>query len=261
MPERASYPQGVPCWVDVSTPDQDAAVAFYSTLFGWAYRQGAEGTGGYGLFSKDGKTVAGIMRRMDENQPVVWSTYISVDDIQAAADRARELGAQVVVEPMEVLDLGHMAFIADPTGAFVGLWQAGAVHGVELVAEPGAPGWHELATRDADAAESFYEALLGIDVGPYEGAAGGTDYRVFNIGGEMVAGIMPMGEQFPEGIPPHWMPYFVVEDADATAAAAKEAGGGNPVEPFDVPGIGRLAVLTDPFEAHFSIMQPEPREG
>jgi predicted enzyme related to lactoylglutathione lyase len=260
MPEPTSYAQGAPCWADVSSPDTEASAAFYSTLFGWDYSAGGEETGGYGTFTKDGNAVAGLGPQMDPSQPIVWSTYLSVDDADDIAARAIEAGGQVVVDPMDVLDFGRMGFIVDPTGAFVGFWQAGTMHGWDVKGEPGAVVWNELATRDPDGAKAFYEAVFGVEVAPWDNPGGaGMDYRIFKADGEGVGGLMVMGDQFPEGVPPHWMTYFAVEDVDATIEQAIAAGGGNPHGPFDVPGVGRIAILTDPFEAHFSVMKPAPR--
>jgi uncharacterized protein len=257
MPERTSYAQGTPCWVDVSSPDAAASVAFYGAVFGWDHETGGEETGGYVRFSKDGKSVAGLMPQMDPNQPIVWNTYLCADDADEVATKATEAGGQVVVEPMDVLDLGRMGFVVDPTGAFVGFWQPGTMLGSEVVNEANTLGWNELATRDADAAAAFYEAVFGMQATAWEGDADGpADYRVWNVDGKTVGGLMPMNEQFPEEVPPHWMTYFMVDDTDATVAKATAAGGGNPVAPFDLPGVGRIAILTDPFEAHFSVMVP-----
>lgn len=257
MPDRTSYAQGAPCWVDVASPDLDASVAFYTGLFGWDHQAGGAETGHYGTFTKDGKSVAGVMPRMDPEQPIVWSTYLAADDADEVAAKVTEAGGQVVVEPMDVRDLGRMAFAVDPTGAFIGFWQAGTMTGAQLVGEPGSVAWNELATDDADAAASFYETAFGLDVERWEDALEGMDYRIFKVGGDAVGGLMPMGEQFPEGVSPHWTVCFGVEDVDATVQQAKQAGGSNPVEAFDVPGIGRIAILTDPFDARFSIMSPE----
>ena len=73
----------------------------------------------------DGKPVGGMMGLMDENQPAVWSTYVSVDDADAAAGRVRDAGGTVLVEPMDVMDAGRMAFFMDPGGAAIGVWQPG----------------------------------------------------------------------------------------------------------------------------------------
>jgi predicted enzyme related to lactoylglutathione lyase len=71
----------------------------------------------------------------------------------------------------------------------------------------------------------------------------------------MVAGGMPMGDQFPAEVPPHWAVYFAVDDTDATAEKAKQLGGQVQVEPMDIPDVGRFAVISDPQGAVFSVIK------
>src|SRR5688572_19956352 len=153
MPEIKRYRHGVPNWVDVSTRDIPSSVEFYSMLFGWeAYDQGAE-AGNYHMLRKGGLDVAGLgPAQMD--QPAAWSTYIAVDDVDAAAAAVTAAGGTVMMPVMDVFDKGRMTFVSDPTGAVVGLWQAGSTIGSQIVNEAAAPVWHELATRDLAAAKA-----------------------------------------------------------------------------------------------------------
>ncbi|HEY7622680.1 MAG TPA: VOC family protein, partial [Solirubrobacteraceae bacterium] len=114
MSERTSYEPGTPSWVDLSTPDVDASARFYGGLFGWEVEAAGppEETGGYAMFKLRGRNVAGVGPIMQEGQPPVWSTYVSTDDADGAVARAQEAGGSVVVEPMQVMDAGRMAFVA-----------------------------------------------------------------------------------------------------------------------------------------------------
>lgn len=254
MPERTGYPNGVPSWVDLATADVDASVAFYSGLFGWTY--GAAGppeeTGGYGMFMLREKYVAGIGPLQNETQPPVWSTYLAVDDADETLAAATDAGGQVAMPAMDVMDAGRMAFLIDPDGAFVGLWQAGRHTGAQLVNEPGTLGWNELQCRDSEAALGFYTSVFGYEPEAMPGEFG--EYTVLKLDGKVVGGLVEMNEQWPEGVPPHWHVYFVVADADASAARVKELGGSVHVEPFDAPGIGKMAVVSDSNGTHFSII-------
>ena len=113
-----------------------------------------------------------------------------------------------------------MAFVTDPTGAAVGLWQANQHIGATLVDEAGAVMWNELITDKPETALAFCEAVLGITHATMEMAPGQT-YNVLKAGGNDVGGCMepPM-----PGMPNHWHVYFAVDDADATAAQADRAG-------------------------------------
>lgn len=255
MSERTSYEPGTPCWIDLGTPDQDAAAEFYGGLFGWSVEEdeNAEQTGGYRVAVLRDKAIGGVMKLMEEGQPPAWSTYIAVEDVDATVAKAREAGGSVIAEPMDVLDYGRMAFLADPSGAVFGLWKAGKNTGSGLVNEPGALSWNELNTRDVDAAKSFYGAIFGWT---FEGVEfpGAGSYTTINVNGSAVGGILNMTERgVPEGIPAHWQVYFAVEDTDATIEKAKEGGGNVMVEPVDIPA-GRFSILTDPWGASFAVI-------
>ena len=259
MPERSSYAHGVPSWVDLASPDVEASVGFYGGLFGWEHVLGEnpEETGGYGMFTKDGKLVAGIGPLQNPTQPPVWSTYISVDDADDVVAKATAAGGQVPMPVLDVSDQGRMAFLIDPGGAFIGVWQPLRMHGAQLVSENGAFGWNELATRDPEGAEAFYSAVFGWEPAAWPGEAMGP-YTIWNVDGQPIGGMMPMGDRYPPEVPPHWMTYFLVDDTDASAATAAELGGTVAAGPFEAPGVGRIAVLNDPNGSAFSVMTPEP---
>lgn len=116
----------------------------------------------------------------------------------------------------------------------------------------GTPCWYELATSDLDAAQRFYEAVIGWRVAPSPNVA--FDYRIAHSDDAGVAGLMTMPSE--AGMPPFWMIYFAVDDADRTAAAAQAAGGRIYKAPADIPAVGRFAVLGDPQGAGFGILAP-----
>jgi predicted enzyme related to lactoylglutathione lyase len=255
MPERSSYPHGAPSWTDVSSPDVAASAAFYGELFGWEHvpSNRPEETGGYGIFTLRGRVVSGIGPMLEPGAPATWTTYIAVDDADEAAIRALELGGGIALGPIDVRDSGRMAFLVDPTGAFLGVWQAGRHVGAELVGEPGAVGWSELASRDPEAAKPFYTGVFGWRVRPSSNDRG---YGTFDSDAGPVAGIVAMDERWPAATPPHWLTYIVVADARATAERAAQLGGVVSAAPTEVAGTGTVAVLTDPFGAFFSLLEP-----
>jgi uncharacterized protein len=119
VPERDGYIAGVPCWVDTSQPDPDAAAAFYGGLFGWEFEDampvGSEDR--YLVARLRGGDVAAVSSQ-PEGAPsqAIWNTYIWVEDADEAAAKAREAGGSVLTEPFEVMDAGRMAVLADPEG-------------------------------------------------------------------------------------------------------------------------------------------------
>ena len=255
MSERTSYEPGTPCWVDHASPDLDASIEFYGALFGWEVpeTETAEQTGGYRQAMLGGKPVGGMMPHMQEGQPTVWSTYVSVTDANATTEAVRAAGGSVISEPMEVLDLGTMAVFSDPSGAVFGIWQPNAFRGAGVVNEPGALSWNELNTRDVAGAKEFYGAVFGWAFEDNDMGEAGT-YTTISLGGNPVGGILNMAERgVPEEVPAHWQVYFAVEDTDATVAQATERGGGVMVPPMEVPA-GRFSILTDPHSASFAVI-------
>jgi predicted enzyme related to lactoylglutathione lyase len=257
MPE---YAPGTPSWVELSSGDADASVAFYGELMGWAATEPgpAEETGGYRMFQQDGKNVGGLMGHMQEGQPTAWSTYVSVTDAGETAAKVPTAGGTVLVEPMDVMDLGRMALFADPAGAVLGVWQPRSFSGADLVNEPNSLCWNELLTRDVDSGRAFYTAVFDWVAGrpTFEGAP--ESYTVWEVGGEPVAGMMQMtDEYFPPEVPPHWGVCFAVADCDATTAKARELGATITYEPMDMP-IGRFAGMVDPQGASLTVMRLTP---
>jgi predicted enzyme related to lactoylglutathione lyase len=156
MPKKTEYEQGTPSWVDLQTTDQAAGKAFYASLLGWSYDDQPMPQGGtYSMALLNGETVAAIAPTppgAPEGMPPMWNTYIAVDDIAATVEKVGPAGGQVLMPAMAVGDAGTMAFVADPTGAVVGLWQADQHIGATLVNEPGAPIWNELITDKPESA-------------------------------------------------------------------------------------------------------------
>ena len=257
MPKISQYAQGTPNWVDLQTTDQSAAKQFYTSLFGWSYDDNPmPGDGGvYSQATLNGEKVAAIAPMppgAPEGMPPMWNTYIAVDDVDAAVDRVGPAGGQVLMGPVDIGKAGRMAFVADPTGPAVGLWQANRHIGATLVNESGALIWNELITDKPESALAFYEAVVGLTHSTVE-MAPGQNYALLKVDGTDVGGCMepPM-----PGVPNHWAVYFAVDDAEAAVATATAEGGQNLVEPFDIPSVGRCAVLADPQGAVFSVLKP-----
>jgi predicted enzyme related to lactoylglutathione lyase len=257
MAKIDSYAQGTPSYAELVTPDQQAAKAFYGELFGWELDEvPLDDTSYYVTARKEGDSVAGIAGPMPgmEDHPAFWAVYLTVDDVDAVAARVADAGGAVDAGPFDVMDLGRMAAVSDPTGARVNLWQPRASIGTVRANEPGTPVWNELVTPDIARATAFYKDVLGVDweeMSMGEGPA----YTCLVVAGRQVAGAMPPPM---EGVPPHWNVYFNVEDVDATIERATSLGGTVLAPAFDVPGVGRLAVLSDPQGGMFNLMASAP---
>jgi len=254
MPERTTYEPGTPSWVDLGTTDPEAAKRFYGELFGWQAEEAGpvEETGGYAMFMLNGKRVAGVGPLQGE-APSAWTTYVSTDDLDALAGRAKDAGAMALMGPMDVMDAGRLAVFMHEAVGVIGAWQPGSHFGAEIVNEPGSFSWSELQTRDVAAAKAFGEAVFGWQ--PTDHDMGGMTYTVLNVGDRGVAGAMPMQPEIPEQVPANWAVYFAVDDTDATLAKVSELGGAAVTEPMDVPEIGRFAIASDPQGAMFAVIR------
>jgi len=245
------------CWPELATTDQKGAVGFYRGVFGWNVNDQPIGpTETYSTFEMRGKPIgAAYTMKAEQRQqgvPPHWGSYVSVTSADDSVKRAKELGATVLAPPFDVMDIGRMAVLQDPTGAVFSVWQSKKQSGAGILGEPGALCWTELATRDTKAAERFYTQLFGWSA--KTGSDGGMEYTEFSVQGKPDAGMMAMTPQM-GNVPPNWMPYFAVTDCDATTTKVKELGGKAYVPPTDIPKVGRFAVLADPQGAVFAIVK------
>jgi predicted enzyme related to lactoylglutathione lyase len=239
---------GGPCWTELGTSDLEGAKGFYAELFGWRPETDPRPeAGGYTMAHLGDAAVAALSPLYQESQPVAWNVSFAVADADDAAQRVTEAGGTVILGPMDVFDVGRFAVALDPTGAAFQLWQARAFPGAGLFNAPGALGWVELATRDTDRARDFYTTVFGWSVNASEW------YTQWGLNGEDFGGMADMGDRFPPEVPPHWMPYFAVEDVDATAEVATGAGGTVVLAPTPIGDVRRIAVLRDPQGAAFGV--------
>jgi uncharacterized protein len=247
MGERTSYAPGTFSWVDLATSDADGAKVFYGALLGWEFEDmPVPDAPPYSMATIGGRRVAALYPKRDESQPPAWLSYVTFEDTDATAERARELGATLISEPFEVLEAGRMAVLQDPAGAVFAIWQPRATIGAELVNDAGAFGLNQLNSSDPQAARSFYAELFGWAFSDV--SAGGQAYWGIENGGRLNGGMMPA-----DG-PSTWLVYFTSADIDASVARVGELGGRVLVGPVPVPG-GRIAAAVDPQGAAFALLE------
>lgn len=259
MTTMTSYANGVPSWVDLATPDPATSKEFYGQLFGWEFEDQPTDTDGadYAMANLGGQAAAGVMQLSDEmaasGMPPVWTTYVTVDDLDASMAKVEPAGGSLMGPAMDVMEAGRMAVVADPAGAVFCLWEPGEHIGAGAVNEPGAFSWSELITPDPAAVAPFYDAVFGWTAETALMPAG--PYTVFSVDGgneNGIAGAMPPPV---EGMPAAWGVYFTVADARATVETARSLGAQVLMEATELPGVGTLASVMDPHGAAFSIMQ------
>jgi uncharacterized protein len=272
MTEQDRYIPGVPCWIDTTQPDPEAAVAFYGDLFGWEFEDvmppGSPGK--YFIGRIRGGDVAAVGSPMEGAPPTaVWNTYVWVESADDTATKVRSAEGSVLVEPFDVGDSGRMAVFADPAGAAFCVWQAKEHRGAAIVNEHASLNFNNLNTRDIEGAKSFYGAifgweLLGVGDGSMWALPGYGDFLEQRNPGmragmaemgaperfeDVVASVQPIPDDQPD-VQPHWGVTFAVDDADAIAARAAELGGSVVVPPFDAPWT-RMTIIADPQGATF----------
>jgi predicted enzyme related to lactoylglutathione lyase len=253
MPERSNYPDGAPCWADVLSHDPKAAAKFYKGVFGWKLRDTGADFGHYMIASVGEQQVAAITPPPPDGgdqMPPAWTVYLKATNAKTTAKKVEANGGKVIMPPMQVPGQGHMLLAADPTGAVFGVWQPTDMTGSALWGENGAMCWAEVNTRDGAAADAFYTKVFPLKGQPQEG----MDYTVYTAKKEMVAGRFGMGDDMP-GVPPNWLPYFQVADADKTVAKVTKLGG-KVMMPAKDSEYGRFAVVSDPEGASFAVLQP-----
>ncbi len=270
MTKHPEYRDGAPCWVDLSTPDLAGAQRFYSGLFDWIFDAPNQQMGGYVNIRRGGHVVAGCMTKQPgDTSPSAWGVWLKSSNLEETARKVLAGGGQQLMPIHDVGELGRMLLATDPTGAFIGFWQFGTHRGAALQNVPGAMCWHELYTRDAAAADRFYESLfdytksapIGAPEGGGECPNSGMDYAVFNRDGEPVFGRMKMtAEHFPDSVPPHWLTLFAVEHHDATVEKIRKQGGKSLCDAIDTP-YGRVSMALDPYGAAFGILEPSSQSA
>ena len=284
MPERDGYIPGVPCWIDTSQPDPEAAVGFYGDLFGWQFEDvmPPESEGKYFIGRIRGGDVAAVGSIAEGAPPVaMWNTYVWVESADQTASKVLDAGGTALMDPFDVMDAGRMAVLADPEGAAFCVWQAKEHKGARIVNEAGSLNFNGLNTRDVEGARSFYGSVFGWQTLTLAGGAEmwtlpgygdhleqgnpGLRKQMAAVGTptgfeDVVASINPIPDDQPD-VAAHWNVTFAVDDADATAAKATELGGQVIVPPFDAPWV-RMSVIADPQGATFiaSKFVPENRD-
>jgi uncharacterized protein len=248
---NSAHDPGTFCWLELGTSDAGAAKKFYTDVFGWTVNETdmGEGMGMYYIFQKGGRDAAAMYQIGPQQQgmPPNWMSYVAVTSADDVAAKAKSLGGNVIMDPFDVWDFGRMTVLVDPQGAHVAVWQAKQHIGLGARDESDTLCWNELQARDVDAAKKFYPALFGWTMKE------SLEYTEWQSGGKSVGGMMQ--SQAPPQVPAHWLPYFAVDDCDATVAKATAGGAQTIVPPMDYPNVGRFSVLSDPQGAVFAVIK------
>ena len=254
MPNVDQHAPGAFCWIELGTSDQNAAKHFYTTLFGWTVQDFPMGPSDfYSIFQLNGRDAGAAYTLRPDQQaqgvPPHWMIYLAAESADESAKRAAELGGTVLAEPFDVYDSGRMAVLKDPTGAVFAVWEPKKHKGIAVWGDPGSLCWADLNTPDPEAAKKFYGDLFG-----WTFMTDKDGYVHIKLGEHFIGG-MPSAQHQQAGVPPHWLPYFAVNDADQTAESAEGMGARLYLKPMTMENVGRMAVIADPQGAVFAIFK------
>lgn len=248
-------------WPGLCSGDAEAALAFYTRLFGWEPSpMGSAEARGY-IFKLNDAIVGGMYQMHDDRKAAGvlphWNTYAHVSDINETLRRVREAGGKVISEPFDTGD-SLMALLEDPEGVRFSVWQpTGSERHPAVVGEPNTHCWTELCTRDTARAQAFYTSVFNWKAVPFEGGSP-APYTIFEYADEKkpAGGMLQITDEM-QGLTPQWLPYFAVEDADKSAELAKSLGA-TACGPMDIGSVGRIYMITDPEGSLFAIIKPLP---
>lgn len=235
-----SWNVGTFVWREIMSTDPEASVRFYGELFGWKFESMPMPGFTYRMVKAGDVGVGGVVP-LDAKLglPAHWVAYVSVEDVDAAAERARSAGGAVCVPPTDIPGVGRFSLLTDPARGLINAFR-GADGDPPRPERPGLGQfcWEELVAADPAAAAGFYEKVFGWTSGAFPG---GGDMTVLSAGEVQVASVM----KAPEGVPQHWYSYVVVDDLGAARERAKRLGGSVLVERIDVPNVGAIGVVRD----------------
>ena len=243
-------------WFDYVVQDVAKATGFLGELFHWKTQEIPFGGGvTYTMLSVDGEGIGGILKTPPGAPPEAhWLAHLRVANAKTASDKAVQLGGKLLKPAAKMGDFGTMAIVADPLGGAFALWEPTkpTEEAGDFKGKPNNWIWNELYTGDVAKSVAFYTAFAGFTEEKMPMKDG--TYHILNAGGKGRAGVM----KSPMPMPQSWLPYVQVTSVDDTVAKAKKLGANVHVAGEDVPGVGRIAVFSDPQGGMLGLLQPSP---
>lgn len=238
-------------WHELMTPDIAKSKPFYTQLFGWTVEDmDMGGPEPYQVIKFNDEMVGGFVKPQSEDVPVHWASYVSVEDVDAAAQRAEQHGGQVLHPPMDI-PVGRFAVIQDPQGGALALFKAAQGDDPEVEAPKlGTFCWDQLNTTDPKAAGAFYGEVFG-----WKQESFGDAMTTFKRGERDAASMMAA----PDGVPTHWLSYVVVDELEGARDKVPTLGGKVLMDEIPVPGVGRFAVIEDNLGGPLALFEAAPR--
>jgi len=250
-------------WYELATTNVEAAKAFYAEVVGWGTQDASMPGAAYTLFTAGGDPVSGVTGLPEDARRwglrPGWLGYVGVNDVDAAADRIRELGGALHVPPKEVPNVSRFSIAVDPQMATIAIfkWLNAAQAQPTDMDALGRVGWHELLAADWERAWAFYRELFGWRKADVDTGAVGT-YQLFSAGGQTIGGMFTKPPSEPV---PFWLYYFNVGDIDEAMKRVKAGNGQMLSGPIEVPGNRWIIQCTDPQGAIFALVGKRRHNG
>ncbi len=246
------YHPGQFVWHDLATPNPDASMDFYKSVFGWEYSLIGSGENTYYVILNDDKPIGGMFKLAAKyGNAGEWVGSISVNDVDAAVKYNIDQGGKTIFDAVSFKGRGETALVQDPQGAIVAFLHADGGD-LAFIKEPKENSWlwNELWTNDTDGSLKYYNGLFGFGAKSISGSK--APYFVFEKDKTKYCGVL--GNPV-EGARSAWMPYIRVSDVKSAVEKAKKAGATIMMEPNENIRKGSVAVILDPYGAQFTVQE------
>ncbi len=248
-------------WYELMSKDPDGSKEFYSKLMNWSAAPW-EGEMPYTMWMNGESPVGGLMELPEDaakaGAPTHWMGYVGVDDVDATAKKADEIGGKTLVGPRDIPGAGRFAVLCDPTGATIAIYKS------EKDEQPsnddpkaGEVSWHELMSENFEEAFSFYNQLFGWTKHDDMDMGEAGVYRLYGAGERTLGGMFNKPAEVPMSA---WMYYFEVPEIQAAVNTAKTLGGNLLHGPMEVPGGTYIAQMIDPQGGAFALHAKQSAE-
>ena len=246
--------QGRWVWADLITDNVDIEKRFYGEVFGWQYETNGTGKDAYTLIRADGRPIAGIVpyaKPADADRSARWLAFMSVPDLDRAADQAAASGGMVLVPPKKIAGRGAVAVLQDREGAVFGVIHATGGDPPDVLPSYNTWLWIELWAKESSLMADFYRPIGAYTIERQEDIGDRPEIRLV-AGGFPRAAVLELERK---DLPSTWLPYVRVKDLRQTLARIERAGGRVVVPPSPTVRNGKVAVFLDPLGAALAVAQ------
>jgi predicted enzyme related to lactoylglutathione lyase len=247
--------QGKLIWADLHTADPDAAVKFYTGLFGWTATALPRHGHPYTVLFCNGQPVAGVAQRPAAAQDQGrgrWIPYLAVADVPRTIAVAQAHGGRVVFPAKDLPQRGTQALLADDQGALIGILHSSSGDPEDFEPEVGNWAWAHGFEQDPTAGSTFYQAVFGYAAAP---EADHTPPGAIILSSQGLArGALGRLPNRPDA-QPGWLAFVRVANIDDLVGKVESLGGRVLVPPKATQPGSRIAILADPVDAVIGVME------